>query len=108
MERTISSCLLESCRQSIHSLTGCDEGASGQHLDLLGVVDFSAGIDHLLLSFEEFLGEVSELKDFSLNERISQSLHHVVDKLLVRLSILEDTLTKGVEWRLGAVSRSSS
>ena len=87
---------------------GCDEGASSQHLDLLSMTGFSAGIDHFLLSFKELLGEVSELKDFSFNERVSQSLYSMVDKLLVRLPILKDSLPKGMEWGLSAISRLSS
>ena len=71
------------------------------------MTDFGASIDHFLLGFEEFLGEVSKLKDFSFNERVSQSLYRVVDELLVRLSILEDALAKGMEQGLGTVSRSS-
>ena len=88
-------------------MAGCNEGASGQHLDLLGVTDFSMSIDHFLLGFEELLGEVTELKDFSFDKRVSQSLYRMVDELLVRLSIFEEMLTKGMERRLGAVSRSS-
>ena len=71
-------------------------------------MDFGASFDHFLLGFEEFLSEVSELEDFPFNERISQTLHCLVDELLVRLSILEEALAKGMEWRLGAVSRSSA
>jgi hypothetical protein len=89
-------------------LAGGNKGTGGQHLDLLGVVDFGTSIDHFLLGFEELLSEVSELKDFPFDEWISQSLHCAINELLVRLSILENTLAKGVEWRLGAVSRSSS
>ena len=104
MEHAIGSCLFESICRSIHGLAGCDEGASSQHLDLLSVADFGAGVDHFLLGFEELLSEVSELKDFSFNERVSQPLYCSVDELLVRLSILENALAEGMKRRLGSVS----
>ena len=88
--------MLKSCRQGIHGLVGCNKGASGQHFDLLGVTDFSTGIDRFLLGFEELLGEVSKLEDFSFDEQVSQSLYRVVDELLVGLSILKDALAEGV------------
>jgi hypothetical protein len=59
---------------------GSDEGAGGQHLNLLGMADFSARVDHFLLGLEELLGEVSELKDFSFNEWVSQSLYCSIDE----------------------------
>jgi hypothetical protein len=72
------------------------------------MVDFSVSIDHFLSGFEELLGEVLESKDFPFDEWVSQALHRVVNELLIRLSVLEDALSKGMEWGLGAVSRSSS
>ena len=62
---------------------------------MLCVMDFGACIYDFLSSFEEFLGELSELKDFSFNERVTQSSYSTVDELLVRLSVLEYALSKG-------------
>jgi hypothetical protein len=37
------------------------EGAGGQHLDLLCVVNLGSGVNYFLSCFEEFLGEVAKL-----------------------------------------------
>ena len=89
-------------------MSSSGEGAGGQHLNLLGVADFGVGVDHFLLGFEELLSELSELKDFSFNERVPQSSYCSVDELLVWLSVLKNALTKRVKWRLSAISRLSS
>ena len=108
MKGVISSRLFESLHRGIHGLTSSGKGAGGQHLDLLGVTDFGPGIDHFLSRCGKFLSEVSKLKDFSFNKRIPQPLHRSVDESLVRLSMFEDALTKGMEWGLGTVARSGT
>ena len=107
MEGAIGSCLFESCGRGVHSLLGGSEGTGGQHLDLLGVADLGVCVDHLLPGFQEVLSELSELKDFSFDEQVPQSLNCVINELLVWLSMFEDVLTKGMERGLSAISRSS-
>ena len=108
MEGVIGSRLFESRGGGVHSLSSGGEGAGSQYLDLLGMVNLGACVDHLLSSFQKFLSELSELKDFSFDERVSQSSDCVVNELLIRLSVFEDTLLEGVERGLSAVLRSSS
>ena len=108
MKGAIGSHLFESCSGGVHGLPSGGEGAGGQHLDLLGMMDFGACVDHLLSSFLELLSELSELKDFTFNERVSQSSNCVVDELLIQLPVLEDALPKGIERGLGTISRSGS
>jgi hypothetical protein len=38
---------------------------------VLRVTDFGAGVNDFLSSFEELLSELSELKNFSFDERVS-------------------------------------
>ena len=108
MEGVIGPCLFESCGGGIHGLSSSGEGTGGQHLNLLGVVDLGACVDHFLSGFQEFSSELSELKDFSFDEWVSQSSNCVVNELLVWLSMLEDVLSKRMERGLSAISRSSS
>jgi hypothetical protein len=61
MEGVVGSGLLETLNGGIHGLSGGGEGTAGQHLDLLCVSDFGAGVDDFLLGFEELPSEVSEL-----------------------------------------------
>ena len=75
---------------------------------MLRVTDFGASVDDFLSGFKEFLGKLSELKDFSFDKRVAQSSYGTVDELLVRLSVLEYALTERGEQRLGAVAGSCS
>ena len=61
VEGTVSSRLFESVCGGIHGLSGSSESTGGQHLNLLHMVNLGAGVDHLLLCLEEFLGEMAEL-----------------------------------------------
>ena len=70
MEGTIGPGLLESLGGGVHSLSGGGEGACGQRLDVLSMVNFGACIDDFLSSFEQFLSKLSELANFSFDERI--------------------------------------
>ena len=88
-------------------MSGGGKSACGERLDVLGMTDFGAGVDYLLPSFKKLLGELSELKDFSFDERIAQSSYCAVDELLVWLSVLKYVLPKRGEWRLGPVVWSS-
>ena len=106
MEGAIGSGLLETFDRSVHCLTGGGESAGGQHLDLLGVSDFSASIDNLLLSLLKFLSEVSKLQHLALDKGIPQLLYGSINDELVGLSRLEDALSKRVEWGLCAVAGS--
>ena len=108
MEGTVGPRLLESLDRGIHRLSGSGKSACSQRLNLLGVADFSAGVDCFLSSFEKLLSELSKLEDLSFNEWIPESAHRTVDKLLVRLPILKYALPEWGEWRLGTVARSGS
>ena len=107
MEDTIGSGLLESFGGGIDSLSGGGERTRSQHFDMLGVADLSAGIDHFLSSFEKFLGKLSKLKNFSFDERVSQSSYCAIDELLIWLPVLEYALSEGGERRLSTVTWSS-
>ena len=106
MEGAISSGLLKTLDRSIHSLSGSGEGTAGQHLDSLGLSDFSTGVDDFLSNFLELPSEVSELQHFSFDEGIPQLLYSSVDDGLVWLSVFEDVLTEGVKGGLRTVTRS--
>ena len=108
MEGAVGSRLFEACDGGVHCLLSGGEGASGQHLDSLGLTDFGAGIDHLLSSFEEFSSELSKVEDFPFNKWVPQSSYGPVNELLIWLSVLEDSLMKGMKWGLGAIAGSSS
>ena len=71
MENAIGSGLLESFGGGIHGLSGGGESTCGQRFDMLRVTYFSASVDNFLASFEKFLGELSELKNFSFNEWVT-------------------------------------
>ena len=94
MEGAISPCLFESFGRGIYGLVGHGKSAHSQHFDVLSVADFSTCIDHFLPGFEEFLGKLSELKNLSFNEWIAQSSHRLINELLVRLPVFEETLSE--------------
>ena len=71
MEDTISSGLLEPLGRGIDCLSGSGEGTCGQRFDVLRMTDLGARINNLLSSLEEFLRELSELKDLSFDERVA-------------------------------------
>ena len=71
---------------------------------MLRVADFGACIDNFLSSFKKFSSKLSELKDFSFDERVAQSSYGMVDKLLVRLSVFKYALMERGERRLGTVA----
>jgi hypothetical protein len=71
MEDAISSGSLESLGGGVHSLSGGCKGTRGQRLYMLCVANFGAGVDNFLSSFEEFLGELSELKKLPFDERVA-------------------------------------
>jgi hypothetical protein len=77
---------------------GGGKGTRRQRLDVLSVADFGTGVDHFLLSFKEFLSELSELKNFSFDEWVSQPSYSTIDELLVRLPVLEYLLPERGEW----------
>ena len=106
MEDAIGSRLFEACGGGVHGLSRGGKGAGGQHLDSLGLSNFGTGVDHLLSGFKEFSGELSKMENFTFDEWVPQSSYGSVDKLLIRLSMFEDSLAKGMEWRLSAVARS--
>ena len=105
VEGAVSSCLFESRGRGVHSLSSGRKGAGSQHLDLLSVLDFGSSVDDFLLRLEEFLGEVSELEHFTFDKWVFQLLYGSVDELLVRSSILEDALTKGMKGGLRTIAR---
>jgi hypothetical protein len=108
VEDAIGPGLLETFDRGVHSLLGSSEGAASQHLDLLHVSDFGARIDDFLLGFEELLSEVPELQHFSFDKGVPELLYSVIDNELIRLSVLEDTLSKGVKRELRTIARSCS
>ena len=61
MEGAVSSGLLETIGGGVHGLSGCGEGTTSEHLNLLGMSNFGTGVDDFLSSLEEFLSEVSKL-----------------------------------------------
>ena len=71
MEGVVGSCLFELLGRGIHGLSGGSKGTCSQRLDVLSMPDFSAGVDYLLSGFKEFLGELSELENFSFDKRVS-------------------------------------
>ena len=71
MKGTISPCLLEPFGGGIHGLAGSGESACSQRFDVLGVADLGACVDHFLSGFEEFLGELSKLKNFPFDEQVT-------------------------------------
>ena len=106
MEDAVSSSLFEAFNRSVHGLSGGSEGASGQHLDLLGMSDFSVSVDDFLSGLLQFLGEVSKLQYFSFDEGVSQLLHGSVDDVLVGLSEFENALAKGIKGELRTIAGS--
>ena len=71
MKNAISPGSFEPFSRGIHGLSGSGEGARSQRLDMLRVTDFGTSVDNFLSGFEELLGKLSELKDFSFNERVA-------------------------------------
>ena len=71
MEGAISSHLFESRCGGVDCLSSGGEGTRSQHFDLLRMADFGTGIDDFLSGFEEFLREMSKLKDFPFDEWVS-------------------------------------
>ena len=108
MKGSIGPCLFEAIDGRVHGLSCGGEGTGGQHLHSLGMSDLGTGVDHFLPGVLEFSGEGSKLKDFSLDEWISQLSYGSVDDGLIGLPRLEDTLSKGMEGGLRTVSRSRS
>ena len=108
MEDTVSPGLFESVDGGIHSLSCGSEGAAGQHLDLLRMADFGPSVDDFLLGFEELLSEVPELQHFSFDKGVPELLYSTINNELMRLSVLEDTLSKGVKRGLRTIVRSCS
>ena len=106
MEGPVGSCLFESVDRGIHGLSSSGEGAGGQHLHLLGMSYFGAGVDDLLSDFLELVSEGSELKNFAFDEGVPQLVHRSVNKELVGLSGLEDALSEGIEGGLRTITRS--
>jgi hypothetical protein len=86
--------LFELLGRSVDGLAGGGERAHSKHFDMLGVADLGMCVDHFLLGFEKFLCELSELKNFSFDKRIAQSLHRAVDQSLIWLSVFEKALPK--------------
>jgi hypothetical protein len=97
VEDVVGSSLFEAIGRGVHSLSGSGEGASGQHLHLLGMSNLGASVDDLLSDLLKFSGEGSKLKNFSFDKRIPQLLDGLVDDGLVGLPELEDALSKGIE-----------
>ena len=108
MEGAIGSGLFKTVGRGVHGLSSGSEGAGGQHFHLLGMSDFSAGVDDLLSGLLEFSGEGSKLKHFTFDEGVSRLLYGSVDDGLIGLSGLEDTLSKGVEGGMHTVAGSCS
>jgi hypothetical protein len=71
MESAIGPGLLEPVSGCVHGLSGSGERTCSQRFDVLGVAYLRASVDDFLPSFKELLGEVSELEDLSLNERVA-------------------------------------
>ena len=71
MKDAVGPCLLESFGRGIHGLASGGERTGSQRFDVLGVANFGASVDHFLAGFEELLSELSKLKDFSFDERVS-------------------------------------
>jgi hypothetical protein len=97
MEGVVGSGLFKTFNRSVHGLTCGGEGAGGQHLDLLCVLNFGVCFDNFLTGFLELLGEVSELQHLSFDEGVPQLLDGPIDDGLVRLPELKDLLSKRVE-----------
>ena len=79
MKGTIRSRLLKSFDGGVYGLARGGESTCRQRLDMLGVAYLRACINYLLSGFEEFLGELSELENFSFDEWVSQPSHRLVD-----------------------------
>ena len=75
----VRSGLFEPFGRGVYSLVGGGEGARGQHFDVLSMADLGACVDNFLVGFEEFLGELSKLENFSFDERVAQSSHSAID-----------------------------
>ena len=71
MEDAIGPGLFESFGRGVHGLSGGGKGACSQRLDVLRMADFGACVDNFLSGFKKFSGELSELKDFSFDERVA-------------------------------------
>ena len=91
----ISPCLFKPVSGGVHGLASGGEHAHSQRFDVLGVADLGACVDHFLSGFEEFLSELSKLKNFPFDKRVAQPSHRAIDELLIRLSVLEKALP---EW----------
>ena len=94
MKGAVSSCLLKPLGGGVHSLVSSGESACSQRFDVLGMADLGMCVDHFLSSFEEFLSELSKLKNFPFNEWVAQPSHRAVNQLLKQLSILKKALPK--------------
>ena len=105
MEGAVGSSLFEAVDRGVHGLAGGGEGASSQHLDSLHMSDFGASFDDFLSGFLKFLGEVSELQHLAFDKGVPQLLYGSIDDELVRLSKLEDTLSKGIKRGLRTIVR---
>ena len=79
MKDAVSPSLFELLSGGVHSVAGGGEGARGQHFNMLSVADRGTCIDNFLPGFEEFLGKLPELKNFSFDERVAQSSHCAVN-----------------------------
>ena len=71
MKGLVSSCLFGAFGGSVNDLMSGGEGAGHQHFNLLGVTNFSTGIDHFLSCLLEFLGQLSKLEDLSFDEWVT-------------------------------------
>ena len=104
MEGAIGPCLFEAFDRGVHGLSSGGKGAAGQHFEPLSMVDLGSSIDDFLPCFEEFSSEVSELRHLAFDKRISQLLDSSVDDWLIRLSMFENALAKGVKRGLRTVA----
>ena len=102
----VGSGLFEAFDGGVHGLAGHGEGAGSQHFNLLRVLDFGASVDDFLSGLLKLLGEVLELQHLSFDEGVPQLLYGSVDDELVRLSELEDALSKGMKGGLRTLTRS--
>ena len=106
MKGAVGPGLFEAFDRGVDSLAGGGEGTSGQHFDLLCVSDFGTSVDDFLSSLLKLLGEVSKLQRLAFDEGVPKLLYRSVNEELVRLSRLENALSKGVEWGLCTIAGS--
>jgi hypothetical protein len=71
MESAIGSRLLESLGGGVYGLACGGEGTCGQRLNMLRMAYLCTSVDDFLSGFEELLGELSELENFSFDEWVS-------------------------------------